>query len=392
MKKKVFVFGTVATVTLASTFFTDNAVNAQPRTLEEVNTKQEEVKAKLSKAESKIADVLYEIKEINEEIKKLEYALDENKKQIKKSEERIDTLQEEIDTLNEQIEKRNEILKTRIASYQHNGGNVQFLEVLFGAEGISDLISRIDAVTTITKADMDLIEENEKDKEAVQEKLAEQETLKLELEEQKETIEIQKKQQEKSKKKLKKKEEKLEKEKAKLESESSDLRALEAEIRAEMAAPVTASNETNSNNSNGNSNDNQSNSGSKQSNNTQKVAYTGTGQSAIQAGYSVTGTPYVWGGTTPSGFDCSGFVQWAYAQEGISLPRTASAMASVGKKVSLSEAKPGDLVLFRNGGHVGIYLGNGKFLGAQNSTGVAVADMSSGYWKQQFDGNVRRIK
>ena len=67
-------------------------------------------------------------------------------------------------------------------------------------------------------------------------------------------------------------------------------------------------------------------------------------------------------------------------------------MASVGKKVSLSEAKPGDLVLFRNGGHVGIYLGNGKFIGAQNSTGVAEADMSSGYWKKHFDGNVRRIK
>lgn len=394
MRKTALAIGTVAIVTLGSTFFS-NVTHAE--TLQSVQNQQEQVKAKLSKAEADIADILYEIKDINEEIAKLQYALEENKKQIDKTEEQISGLEDEIDELNEKIEQRNEILKTRIASYQDNGGKINYLDVILGAEGFNEFISRVSAVTTITNADMELLEENEKDKAAVEEKLIEQEELAAQLEEQNETIEIQKEQQNASKKKLKEKEEKLKKDKAKLESESSDLAALEAEIRASIITPATpqVAAETTSSGSNSNStNANSSNaSNSKASTqNTTSVPYTGGGGSAIAAGRSVIGTPYVWGGSSTSGFDCSGFVQWAYNQEGVSLPRTASAMASAGKGVSYSEAKPGDLVIFRGGGHVGIYLGGGKFLGAQNSTGVAIADMNSGYWKNNFDGIVRRVK
>lgn len=402
MKKKVLAIGTVAVVTLGGAFFSQEA---HAETLEDVQSKQQEVNSQLSKAESKIANILYEIKEINEEINRLQFALDENNKQIDKTETDIKGLQEDIDVLNEKIEQRNEILKNRIASYQENGGQINYMDVVLGAEGFGDFISRISAVTTITNADMELLEENEKDKEAVKVKLTEQEELKQELEEQKETIKIQKEQQEAGKKKLQEKEEKLQEEKAELQSESSALRALESEIRASMAAPSTPqvasatansdeisnSSTNNSGNNNGNSNGSSSSSKAK-ANSTPKVAYTGGGGSAIAAGRSVIGTPYVWGGTSPSGFDCSGFVSWAYAQEGVSLPRTASAMASAGVGVPYSQAKPGDLVIFRGGGHVGIYLGGGKFIGAQNSTGVAIADMNSGYWKNNFDGIVRRVK
>ncbi|WP_448071005.1 C40 family peptidase [Georgenia yuyongxinii] len=75
------------------------------------------------------------------------------------------------------------------------------------------------------------------------------------------------------------------------------------------------------------------------------------------------GTPYVWGGTTPAGFDCSGFTQYVYAQFGISIPRTSSAQATVGTKVSAAEARPGDLVTWP--GHVGIYTGNGNNIAAR---------------------------
>ncbi len=401
MRKTALAIGTVAVVTLGSTFFS-NITHAE--TLDSVKNKQEQVKVKLSKAEADIADILYEIKDINEEISKLQYALEENKKQINKTEEKISGLENEIDELNEKIEQRNEILKTRISSYQDNGGKINYLDVILGAEGFNEFISRVSAVTTITNADMELLEENEKDKAAVKEKLEEQEKLAAELEEQEETIKIQKEQEEANKKKLKEKEEKVKKDKAKLESESSDLSALEAEIRASIIAPATpqvasestsTNNETNSNTTNAsNSNSSSSNSSNSKSSpqSTKTVPYSGGGGSAIAAGRTVMGTPYVWGGTAPGGFDCSGFVQWAYKQEGVSLPRTASQMASAGTGVPYSQAKPGDLVLFRGGSHVGIYLGGGKFLGAQNSTGVAIADMNSGYWKNNFDGVVRRVK
>ena len=93
-------------------------------------------------------------------------------------------------------------------------------------------------------------------------------------------------------------------------------------------------------------------------------------------------------------FDCSGFVSWAFRQIGMNLPTSTSGLSSVGQKISLSQAKPGDLVFFntyKTNGHVGIYLGNNKFIGSQNSTGVAIADMNSRYWSNAFSGHVRRV-
>ena len=74
------------------------------------------------------------------------------------------------------------------------------------------------------------------------------------------------------------------------------------------------------------------------------------------------GVPYVWGGTTPRGFDCSGFVQYVYAQRGIYLPRTTYEQVNVGRRVSRSQLRPGDLCHFP--GHVGIYIGDGMMIHA----------------------------
>ncbi|EEH64519.1 NlpC/P60 family protein [Gleimia coleocanis DSM 15436] len=75
------------------------------------------------------------------------------------------------------------------------------------------------------------------------------------------------------------------------------------------------------------------------------------------------GTPYVFGGTSPAGFDCSGYVQYVYAQAGVQLPRTAAAQAMVGTQIPASQAQPGDLVYFPSG-HIGIYAGNGQIMHA----------------------------
>ncbi len=73
----------------------------------------------------------------------------------------------------------------------------------------------------------------------------------------------------------------------------------------------------------------------------------------------------MFGGTSPSGWDCSGFVQWVYAQHGISLPRGASDQAAAGRVIPRSEARPGDLVY--KPGHIGIYAGGNQFVDAGNS-------------------------
>lgn len=105
---------------------------------------------------------------------------------------------------------------------------------------------------------------------------------------------------------------------------------------------------------------------------------TGTGTGAELASFSLKfqGYPYVAGGNTPAGWDCSGFVQYVFSQFGISLPRTSGAQATVGTPVaSLADAKPGDILA--NGTHAAIYIGNGQVMNAMNPVqGTAVSDVS----------------
>ena len=106
---------------------------------------------------------------------------------------------------------------------------------------------------------------------------------------------------------------------------------------------------------------------------------------------SFMGTPYVWGGTSPSGFDCSGFVQYVFAHFGISLPRTSYAQYDVGTHVAYDQLQPGDLVFFATNGagasHVGIYIGGGEFIGADTyATGVHIDSFSISYWMAHFVG------
>lgn len=151
---------------------------------------------------------------------------------------------------------------------------------------------------------------------------------------------------------------------------------------------------SNGGSSSGNSGSTGNNSGSEQpstpSQPSTPPAQTGGGASwsnLRSIGESVMGTPYVWGGGTPSGFDCSGFTQWVFRQAGVSIPRTSSAQYANSRRVD--NPQPGDLVFFGSGGsvtHVGIYAGGGRFLGAQTSTGVAYASTTSGYWASRVIG------
>jgi len=105
------------------------------------------------------------------------------------------------------------------------------------------------------------------------------------------------------------------------------------------------------------------------------------------------GVPYAFGGTSTSGFDCSGFVQHVFAMLGIALPRTADAQYDVGHR-AVGGPRPGDLVFFDTYGgvsHVGIYLGDGRFVHASSSHGVMVSHLSESYWAARYVGAKRLI-
>lgn len=120
-----------------------------------------------------------------------------------------------------------------------------------------------------------------------------------------------------------------------------------------------------------------------------------TADLVVATALSLRGTPYRNGGSDPNGFDCSGFTQWVFAQAGTRLPRETRDQFGLGDKVNRDGLQPGDLIFFRTEGrrisHVGISLGDDRFVHAPSSRGVVrVESMELPYWKRRFAG-IRRI-
>ena len=114
----------------------------------------------------------------------------------------------------------------------------------------------------------------------------------------------------------------------------------------------------------------------------------------ISTSFQHIGVPYWFGGNTPRGFDCSGFTRYVFANIGINLPRMADGQFAIGRPVSTERLQSGDLVFFETyepgPSHVGIYIGNGQFISATSSRGVAVADLFGHYWGERYLG-ARRV-
>ncbi|MCZ0702014.1 peptidoglycan hydrolase CwlO-like protein [Natronobacillus azotifigens] len=375
----------------------------------------EEKKQELQEVQAELVELNEEIQRVDEAIEANEMMIEETEEEVTEKEEEISRLEEEVSELEEDIERRNDLLKDRAASIQRNGGSVGYLEVLFGAESFGDFINRVSMITKIAQADSDLIERFQADQEKleiqkkeVEDKLKDLKEVQEELEMMQAMILTQKEEHEANKAILQEREAESQALVEELQLEDNELARVLEEARAEAArreaerraeaqrqAEETARSvaDTGNNDSSGEIQQySASSSGSGSISNVISAGYKYIGRSSYRFGAGRNASDIANGY-----FDCSSFVQWAFSTEGISIPTSTSGQSQIGSRVSTSQMQPGDLVFFdtvrgRSNSHVGIYIGNNKFIGAQTSTGVAVADMSSGYWADAFKGHVRRVQ
>ncbi|HHU18697.1 MAG TPA: peptidoglycan DL-endopeptidase [Bacilli bacterium] len=358
----------------------------------EIQSELKEKREELEALQAELVELEDEIEIINEIIESNELEIEKTVASIRESEEEIAVLEEEIEKLEIDIQRRHDILKDRASALQKNGGTLSYIDVLFGAQSFSDLIDRVSVVTKIAQSDQNLIQRLQEDqdevasqRQIVEEKLVELENAKLELEHIQELTLEQKEINEAKQVELEEKKETSEQLIQELEIEDRELQQMieQARLASTQSNIVQYSNQTEGATS---------------------IATTASGDinTVISAGnrYLNGNTRYKYaGGRNASDvenglFDCSGYVSWAFRQAGVTVSASTSGLSSTGTKVSTSEMQPGDIVFFntyKTDGHVGIYLGNNKFIGSQSSTGVAIADMGSGYWANKFSGHVRRV-
>jgi cell wall-associated NlpC family hydrolase len=326
---------------------------------------------------------------------------------------RLEITNEELDNLSQQIaiyitsiaEKENELnlanqmereqmekFKKRVRAMEENG-TISYLAVIFQANSFTDLLTRIDVVSEIAQYDNNLVENIREAKDAVrlakadlEAEMAEQEQVFLAYQEKQADIIAQQTEVQEILVSLQadssEYHEQLESVlvlQSSLEEQISDMQEkLEEQerLRAEQAAAAKLA--VNPGNWYGDSQG------------------TGTGQEIVDYAMSFLGVPYVYGGTSPDGFDCSGLVYYCYTHFGYSVNRTATGLSYNGTPVSATELQPGDVVIFseRNSsyiGHCGIYIGDGKFIHApQTGDVVKISSLSSGTYANRFWG-ARRI-
>lgn len=370
-------FSFTKTILAVATAVTFAGVNVVAHADDTTQQKLDAINTKIQTTESKVA-------EGQKELAKLQAQQYEKSTEIQK-------LQKNIDARSKQLAKQ-----ARAAQLNDTGSMLEFIT---NSNSLSDAIGRTVTVATMIRANNQTLADQKADQEkvaaakkAVDKAAADQETTNKQLQNdmadlavQRTQLAAQKASEDEAAKKVAEEAQKKAEEAAKQVKEAKDAEAAQKALATanEAAESVSTTNDT------------QTASASSSSESTQTVTTAATSsasttQTAVPASnygsvtayaQSFIGVPYVWGGSTPAGFDCSGLVQYVYAQFGKSLPRATTGQEYAGTQISVEEAQPGDLYFWGSRGstyHVAIALGGGSFVHApQPGENVKIGSVSS---------------
>ncbi|MDQ0973333.1 cell wall-associated NlpC family hydrolase [Neobacillus niacini] len=356
MIKKLLKY-TAAAFILATTLQVTPAF-ANPVTNGQIDATKEQIndfETKIQQLDNRISLAMEKSRELNESIGTQQGKIEETEAEIAKAE--------------TALENHKKVYSERLKSIQLKGNQsvVTYAELLLSSGSVSEFFNRFTAISQIIESDTELLDGlNLKEQTLIEAK----EQLHTQINQLKQSqLELAAEQQQ-----IEKDKEQIEKDlaaaqgtlQAQLAQQEAEQRALLAQQAAEQAqqqpqqqslvtatptftpAPAQAPSTPAAN-----------------------AASSATANAVIANAKQYLGVPYVWGGSTPSGFDCSGFVSYVYRSVGISLPRTSSAQQNVGTRISLNQLQPGDLV-FKGmpAYHVGIYIGGGQYIHAPQTGDV----------------------
>ena len=339
--------------------------------------------------EEEIADLDTEIVSILTDINLIEDAIEDK-------EEEIAATQVEYEAAVAEKDEQYESMKIRI-QFMYEKGEISYLQMFFGSESMGDMVNKANYVEELYKYDRRLLAEYDETVQrvaALQDRLEEDkselETSKIELEEgqayMEDMLAKKKEEYENYSHVLAKARQEAATYTAKIKQETAQIRKLEEEERKRreeeerqrreqekmLAQNQDSDDDSGDDDASDSEDSDSSDNDEKEESKPSSSGGGGKGQQIADFACQFIGNPYVAGGTSlTNGADCSGFVMSVFKEYGISLPRSSYAQSTVGKGVSYSEAKPGDVIYY--GGHVGIYIGDGKIVHASTErTGIKI--------------------
>jgi peptidoglycan hydrolase CwlO-like protein len=319
-------------------------------------------KAKIQQVQAQQNDLENKIEMMDNQIEKIMFKIDDNKKNITKTQADINQAQKDLSKAQDDIKTEENLYGERLRA-MYISGSSSYIDIILGSKDMNDFLSRFENIKKIINFDENIISDYKAKKSAIDLKKSALDSknaklLSLKADNEKELADLNKQKANETAlvAQLKEQETKY----------SAQLAADQAAVAASLAAIKQIRNSAPSLNSS------TTNSGKSEPNLVSSRGGASVSSNLILAYASnYLGVPYVWGGTTPAGFDCSGFVQYVFAHFGIILPRVSEDQQNVGKYVSRADLQPGDLVFFGNPAHhVGIYVGNGNMINAPHTGDV----------------------